>query len=377
MILERTDIEFSLLEEWDEFVSQTGCSYEHAVKALERLRMGNTLEQVVRSYNKYIEKEQLIGRSKASEDSDEVEVHTMESCEEEMLADLVKGKEKGSTTYIPKLDNNWSWRLGEFNIWTGYANEGKSLFLRYLCLIKAINDGWKFAFYAPEDYPAKEFFDDLIHTSAGYSTDKDNPNFIGIDRYKETLAKIKDYFFFIYKRPPKNDLVTILKSFIPLIEEKGVKGVVIDPIIKVTRPKEFNDRDDRFAAYATTLCTDFSRRFNVSVHMVMHQLTPRVMENGLYPAPSMYYIKGGGTWADGCDNVLTLQRPFYALDKVNSEVVFTSQKIKKQKLVGVPGPFKMKFDRRKNRYTTHDTELDLFDFDRTLDIPRMQLLFDH
>ena len=61
-----------------------------------------------------------------------------EDCIEEMLKDLKKGKVRGTSTYNSKLDECWSWRTQEANIWTGYSNEGKSLFLKQLCLIKAL-----------------------------------------------------------------------------------------------------------------------------------------------------------------------------------------------------------------------------------------------
>jgi twinkle protein len=299
----------------------------------------------------------------------------MSDCIGEMREDLVKGKEKGTTTYIDGLDDAWTWRLNEFNIWTGYSNEGKSLFLRYISLIKAVMEGWKFVFYAPEDFPAKEFFDDIIHTASGYSTDKDNPNFIRRDLYDAMYERLKDLFYFVYIRPPHNSLIEVLKSFIPLIEDQEIKGCIVDPLIKLARPKEYMNADDKYAAYVTTMATDFSRKFNISLHLVMHQLTPRMQENGLYPKPSMYNIKGGGTWADGTDNINSIWRPTYARDKQDDEVIFTSQKIKKQKLVGIPQDVRLRFDRRKNRYVSSETKQDLFDFDKHLLIPRMKLMF--
>lgn len=311
---------------------------------------------------------------------DGVEILKMEDCIDEMEHDLEHGKEKGTTTFIKGMDNAWTWRMGEFNIWTGYSNEGKSQALRFCSLIKAIGqhdlgDDWKFAFYAPEDYPAKEFFDDFIHTASGFSTDKENPNFIGKKRYREIYQKVKEYFFFTYIRPPKNSLAKILSSFIPLIEDQGVKVCIVDPLIKVARPAKYLNADDKYAAYVTTMCTDFARQYNISLHLVMHQLTPRLQENGLYPKPSMYYIKGGGTWADGSDNILSIQRPLYAADKVDDEVLFRSEKIKKQKLVGIPQEFKMRFDRRTNRYTDPSGN-DLYDLDKALHNAKIRLLFD-
>ena len=39
------------------------------------------------------------------------------------------------------------------NLWTGYMGEGKSQFLIYMCLLKALNEDWKFAFFSPENDP--------------------------------------------------------------------------------------------------------------------------------------------------------------------------------------------------------------------------------
>jgi twinkle protein len=345
-------------------------SFDDCMKAFKNLIAGFTLEKIV---NKYEKIQAEIGRDLAKEELRTV--LTMMDCKKDMLHDLKNGKEKGSSTYIDRLDNAWTWRLSEFNIWTGYVNEGKSLFLRFLALVKAIMDKWKFAFYAPEDFPAKEFFDDILHTASGYSTDKDNDNFINERLYIEMMEKLDKYFYFVYLRPPKNNLINILKEFVPLIEENDVKVCVIDPLIKVARPKEFMNADDKYAGYVTTLATDFSRQMNISLHLVMHQLTPRLQENGLYASPTYYNIKGGGTWADGADNVNAVQRPLYARDKFDDEVIFSSMKIKKQKLVGLPQDIKFRFDRRKNRYVDYTTKRDVFNFDKNLNVARMQFLF--
>lgn len=309
-----------------------------------------------------------------------IEILTMDDCINDMKFDLENGKEKSTSTFVDGIDDCWTWRMGEFNIWTGYSNEGKSQFLRFLSLVKALEEeklgnDWRFAFYAPEDYPAKEFFDDLIHTASGRSTDKDNTMFIGEERYLKTYERIKKFFYFNYIRPPKNSLVKVLKSFVPLIEEKNVKVCVVDPIIKVARPSKYLNADDKYAAYVTTLATDFTRAYNVSLHLVMHQVTPGFQENGLYPKPSMYRIKGGGTWADGTDNILSIQRPLYAKDKIDNEVIFTSQKIKKQKLVGIPQDLQLRFDRKTNRYINFNDGKDLYNFDKLQKNPTMRVDF--
>lgn len=351
----------------DEFPHAT---FEDYKKAYKRFVNGYSLSYVS---EKYIASQVEQGTRRAKEDLQSI--MKMDDCLDDMVYDLLHGKERGTTTYIDKLDDAWTWRLGEFNIWTGYTNEGKSLFLRFISLVKAIMEKWKFAFYAPEDYPAKEFFDDLIHTGCGKSTDPLNPGGCVKEKtYRRVASQIKDYFYFVYIKPPENTLDNVIREFDKLIDSEGIKGCIIDPIIKLSRPREFMQADDKYAAYVTTMCTDFARTKNISLNLVMHQLTPRLQENGLYPKPTYYNIKGGGTWVDGTDNVLSVQRPLYARDKIDDEVIFTSQKIKKQKLVGIPQEIKFRFDRKKNRYINYESKMDVFDFSEGLGVSQMDFL---
>jgi len=290
------------------------------------------------------------------------QVYTIDNCIEPMVKGLLEGKKKGTTTYIPEIDMCWKWLKKEFNIWTGYANEGKSLFLRYISIIKLLEEDWKFLFCAPEDFPPEEFFDDLIHTISGMSTDMSFSNVISEKKYREVAEKLKNNIFFVYIKPPHNTIKGVLEEFRPLIQGIGIDAAIIDPLLKFARPKGFSERDDIYAAYITTMCTDFAREMDISLHMVMHQLTPKI-EGGQYPKPSMYSVKGGGSWSDGTDNILSIWRPMYATNKVDDNVIFSSQKIKKQKLVGIPQDFKMRFDRRTNRYIKSDGS-ELYNFNK-------------
>lgn len=291
-------------------------------------------------------------------------VQTVEDVLPDMLHDLKNGREKGSTTHVELIDRAWSWRRGEANIWTGYANEGKSLMLRTLSLIKSLEDGWVFAFNAPEDYPAKEFFDDMVHTLTGLPTDKSHPLCVTEELYLRAIELIKDKFFFVYLHPPDNTIEDALHEFQNLIEVHKIDGVVLDPLMKFSRPDKYMSRDDLYAAYIGGLCMDFSRLNSVSLNLVMHQLTPEFDKDGFYARPSMYRIKGGGSWADGFDNILSTWRPKYAKDKFDPTVVLESQKIKKQKLVGIPQAITTNFDRKNNRYRDYDTGENLYNFDK-------------
>ena len=294
-------------------------------------------------------------------------IKTFDTQKDSMLDSFRKGKESGSKTYVRDIDNLkvngqsnklWSWKQGEFNIWTGYNNEGKSQFLIYLCVLKALKEGWKFAFFTPENYPPDEFFDDIIHTITGKSTDRHYKNFdLSEQEYLSAFEKVKDHFFFVYPekdRMPDFRIEVIENVFEYLAWEKNVKAVIVDPYIKIRHEMYPGEPEHLYASRFMMDRINFTRKNNVSYHLVMHQTTPRKEKDGNYPPPSLYQIKGGGTFADSTDNSISVWRPNRATDPNDTTVMIRSDKIKKQKLVGIPHEIYLDFNRKRNRYTSKD-----------------------
>ena len=241
------------------------------IKASEALRTGSSLEKTIKSYQKYAE---------ANSEGYAVEIFKLDDCLEQMVDHLNTGALKGTTTHIEIIDAAWKWRPTEFTLFTGNNQDGKSLFMRYLSLIKGLEEGWKTAIYAPEDWPATKFYDELVFTAAGVSTDKDNVNHLSEKDYRRVANLIKPYFSFVSIRPPYNTLENILKAFIPVIEDEGIKIVIIDPLVKITRPPAYVDRDAAWAAYVSAICVDFARRYDICLVLVLHQLTPKTGADG-------------------------------------------------------------------------------------------------
>ena len=294
-------------------------------------------------------------------------IKTFAGQKDSMLQMFRNGKEPGSKTYVRDIDEissngfknkMWSWRSGEFNIWTGYNNEGKSQFLIFLCVLKAIKEGWKFAFFSPENYPPDEFFDDIIHTITGKSTDKNYKNFdLTEAEYLKAFDMVKDNFFFVYPEKdgqPDFRIEQIESVFEYLVWEKGVKAVIVDPYIKIRHEMGPGEPEHLYASRFMMDRINFTRKNNVSYHLVMHQTTPRKEQNGNYPAPSLYQIKGGGTFADSTDNSISVWRPNRGTDPNDTTVIIKSDKIKKQKLVGIPFEAQIDFNRKRNRYIGKD-----------------------
>lgn len=283
-------------------------------------------------------KEALSNRVKLAKDVKIEGIFTIQDVTASMLDGYRNGQNRGETTGISEIDKAWTWRNGEVNLWTGYQNEGKSLFLNQLCLIKAIISGTKVAVFSPENFPLDDFYNDLIESYIGKSCDPYySNNYMSEQEYKQAMNFIKDYFFVIY---PEKDfkIQTIFDKAKYLVKKHGIRTLIIDPYNTIEHLMNAGEREDLYISRFMTQLKRFSIENDISVNLVAHQLTARKndKDNGRYFRPELNNIKGGGTFADKADNVMYIWRPNRALDFKDPEVVFGSQKIKKQKLVGIP-----------------------------------------
>jgi twinkle protein len=269
---------------------------------------------------------------------------------EEMMHGYLNGKERGSTTHIKNVDPVWTWRKTDVNIFTGYQNEGKSLFLEQLMSLKSYYDGWKHALFTPENVPITDFYDNIIEMLVGKSCDPFyKGNLMTEKEYLNAIDFVDKFFFIVY---PQGEwtLNNVLECFKELKKDENIDTATIDPYNKIHHELS-GERGDIYVSNFMTECKRFAIDNNVAFQLVAHQLTARKDENGKYVKPDLNYIKGGGAFADGADNVCFVWRPDRAIDFSSTAVVFGSQKIKKQKLVGIPGDvWGVDFKRKENRY---------------------------
>jgi len=279
-------------------------------------------------------------------------VFTVEDVFENMIYSFEKGKLRGTTTYINLFDERWTWRPGEVTMWSGYSNEGKSALFTQLAILKAYHEGWKFALFSPENTPIEDLFDDLIHCFVGKSTDKHFNNVMSKSEYIEASKFIKDHFYVIDPGEDENfQLTTILDKFKILIRKYGVRGCLIDPYNQIEHLMEKGQREDLYISKFMTQLKRFSVINNISMNLVAHQTTPIIVRGETnYPRPDQYKIKGGGTFTDKADNVILVHRPNRRSNPTDRTVRVYVEKIKKQRLVGLPGEFDLFYSRSKNQY---------------------------
>jgi twinkle protein len=225
------------------------------------------------------------------------------------------------------------------------------MFLGQLALLKAFHDGWKFGVFSPENMPINDFYSDLIESYIGKSADPFYANNYMTEKdFKEGLEFMKKHFFVIYpKKSYKLDDIFDRAKF--LVKTKGIRSLIIDPYNTIQHRMQKGEREDLYISRFMSELKRFAVENKISVHLVAHQVTPQKDDNNRYYKPDVNRIKGGGTFADKCDNCLFIWRPNRAVDFSDTRVIFGSQKIKKQKLVGYPQEIAgITYDRKSSRY---------------------------
>lgn len=279
-------------------------------------------------------------------------VHTAISVKDKMMDSYRNGKERGTTTHVNRIDAHWTWRPTEVTLWTGYQNEGKSLLLEQLSTLKSHFDGWKHGVFSPENMPVEDWYDNIIEMYIGKSCDKHyDKNLMSEKEYLRGIDFVNEHFYVIY---PEEDfkLETIFECTSQLIKDKKISNIILDPYNTIDHELNVGEREDLYISRFMSKLKRYAVKNYIPIQLVAHQLTPQKDNDGRYIKPDVNKIKGGGTFADKADNVNYVWRPNRALDFSDTAVVFGSQKIKKQKLVGIPGDVhNIDFSRKQNRYS--------------------------
>lgn len=266
---------------------------------------------------------------------------------EEMKKQFFHGKKRGETTHFAEFDINFKWKEGEITLIIARPNAGKTEFMLQLMLMRSVFDGWKWAVFSPENYPVDEFIDTLIHALVGKSTDPYyDRNQMTFEQYEDGYKFIKEHFFYIY--PDKHTVAEIDANVLHLIETKNIQGVFIDPFNQLE--VDTSERDDKFLSAFLRERKRFAVEHNLRYVISAHPKTMQKTKDGNYDVPDIYDIAGGAMWGNKMDNIIVLHRPYILTDPMNTTVEVIVRKVKKQKLVGIPGTCVFTFDRAKNRY---------------------------
>ncbi len=285
---------------------------------------------------------------KAAKKETETSVILLDDVFAEMKHGFIHGKARGKTTYFGNLDTHYTWKRGELTLITGRPGAGKSEFILQLMLMRSIRDKEKWGVFSPEGMPPEEFYDGLVHTYIGKPVDPYFKNNRASEtEYDRASEFIKNHFFLVYPEGEQS-MEILVYNFEYLIDKYGIDGTLIDPFNQVDH--DMGQRDDQFLSKILKKRKMFALKHNTYELITAHPKLMKKNDSGGYDAPDMYDVSGGAMWGNKIDNMISLLRPQQTTDPTGTNVEIHIKKVKKQKLVGVPGWVEMDFDRTKNRF---------------------------
>ncbi len=290
-----------------------------------------------------------------------------------------EGVQEGESCRIDALKERFAWMRGHVNAWYGWANDGKSLFLDFINVIKAkeredvVNgkkvkvDGFKFALYKPEDMSsdrngkinANRIYKNLAWTLTGKTW---NPNYakrthskqMTTDEEMEALDFITQKFFVVY--PQDRRYSNVLDDFKYLYETYGVDVFQVDPWNVIKLPD--GERGDERLVNAFVDIKEFALKTNTIFNIVNH---PRSMtdvhmtkdQKSPFKVVNQFMVLGGSAWDMKMDAQFSVYRPERHIDPADNKVHLWNLKQKESEIVGVSRGVTegIKLNRVKRQYT--------------------------
>jgi len=261
-----------------------------------------------------------------------------------MIENFKKGIQLAPTTRFNEMDDYFRWKKGDITLCTGYGNHGKSFFMLQLMLTKSIWDGWKWAIFSPENYPANDFYDDIIEMYVGKWLDK-----MTEEEYVEAAHFIGEHIFYVYPED-SHDIHSINEKFRYLVLKKGVDGVMVDPFNQLDHLQKAYQREDQYLSEILKDVKRFALLNRVAYCIVAHPKNPNYNQDKSLPVADMYDIAGGAVWGNKSDQIISYYRPRFHEDKNSPEVEIYIQKLKRKRTGGKLGHFPMVLNWAKKRY---------------------------
>lgn len=293
------------------------------------------------------------------------DVFFAEDVKEEAMNILRNGYPRATPLYMGSMDVRFKWLKGEITCLTGIGNMGKSSLLKQLLLMQVICEGAKIGIFAPEDFPAQEYYHELVEMYLGVACIPSAYNKPTEEMYSAVYDFIGEHFFFIYPKEVDPTPTYIKERFLELIIKKKIDFCVIDPFNQMH--EEGNDNIDKYLKNVLSDFTRFARDNKQNFVIIAHPNGTgfKKTEEGDFVRPDVNNIAGGPMWNNKMDNILVYHRPFSKSQPDNPDCEFESLKIRRQKIVGKKGICQFERDSFTQRYKVDGTDWMQYHIQRT------------
>jgi len=222
---------------------------------------------------------------------------------------FIKGMQRGAETGWNNFDEYCTLETGRLMVVTGIPNCGKSEFVDELVMRMNIKQGWKVAYFSPENMPLEYHLRKLMekytgkHFKEGCMTEAE---YVAAEHYLT-----ENYSFIL----PKNDFSVdnILGKGKALVDRFGINVLVVDPFNRFEHQIPAGQTETQYISALLDKFTNFALRNNCLVIIVAH---PRKMYKDpgslKEPVPTLYDVNGSAAFYNKCDFGLVVERDYEA-----------------------------------------------------------------
>lgn len=242
-------------------------------------------------------------------------------------------------TGIQKLDQHFSFCVGQLVLLTGYSQSGKSEFSKFAAVRFVIENGGNVAIFSPESRTPL-FLDELAVVSGALGID-DPASFV--DKHF-TIVEINDM-------SGMPDVDQILKEF-EMLSLEDHNFFILDPMNWVTSNSYMNQMMVESLRIVLTRFKQFAIKSDSIVLYVEHPKTPQPNKDGEYPRCNVFMVNGGIMHNNKTDANLVIhrQKSFDGSMTESDSIELEVAKLKDQKYLGRPSTVTLDYDFRTGVY---------------------------
>lgn len=257
------------------------------------------------------------------------------------------GMPRGLRTGWYSVDEYYTVMPGEWTLVTGIPGHGKSEWLDALMVQLALDHGWVFAVFSPENQPTEYHLSKLAEKYTNKPFTEGPTERMTLEDKNKALTFLDEHFVFLMPELPTVEvLIERLKS---IVKRRGVRGVVLDPWNEIDHSRLAGLSETEYISQSLSKLRAFTRASGVHLWIVAHPTKLQKESDGTYPVPTPYDVAGSAHWRNKADNCIAVWRD---TKEHNDLVEVHIQKIRK-KAVGRPGMVTLKYQRLTGNYLEH------------------------
>lgn len=231
-------------------------------------------------------------------------IFMLEDYEDNLDAIYREGLKQGILLGFPNLDPLLSFESKRLCVVTGRPSSGKSEFVDEIVCRLNISQGWKVAYFTPENFPIELHMTKLIERFTGSKC-----SMATLD--ERAYAQAKDYLrenvFHVY--PTEGFYLDfIIEKAEYLVKRKGVRMLVIDPYNRL-ESQQGGKSETQYISEILDKLTLTAQKLDILIFLVAHPRKPEKIK-GVESIPTLYDINGSANFYNKADFGLIIDRDY-------------------------------------------------------------------